>query len=211
LDLKNERREYKRSTLSREKLCIDPFDQFKVWIDDVADSSMTDPTAMVLATSDSKGRNSQRTVLMKEFSSTGLVFYTNLKSKKAQDIEVNKQVSVLFPWYELDRQVQIRGFTEMLDKSEVEKYFKSRPKMSQISAWVSKQSSIIKSKSLLEDRFQEIQNHFLNREIDLPDFWGGIRIIPDEFEFWQGGERRLHDRFVYKKNKDGWLISRLSP
>ena len=112
MDLKNERREYKRSTLSREKLCIDPFDQFKVWIDDVADSSMTDPTAMVLATSDSKGRNSQRTVLMKEFSSTGLVFYTNLKSKKAQDIEVNKQVSVLFPWYELDRQVQIRGFTE---------------------------------------------------------------------------------------------------
>ena len=125
--------------------------------------------------------------------------------------QVNKQVSVLFPWYELDRQVQIRGFTEMLDKSEVEKYFKSRPKMSQISAWVSKQSSIIKSKSLLEDRFQEIQNHFLNREIDLPDFWGGIRIIPDEFEFWQGGERRLHDRFVYKKNKEGWLISRLSP
>lgn len=210
-ELQNERREYKRSVLRRSKLNPDPFRQFSDWVNDAKNSSLTDPTAMVLATSDEHSQKSQRSVLMKGFNQKGIVFYTNLNSKKFSDIKKNPHVSALFPWFQLDRQVHISGHTELIDRKEVTKYFESRPRMSQISAWASDQSSKIASKEVLEARFDEFEKKFADRKIDVPDFWAGIRIIPVEFEFWQGGERRLHDRFRYTKKDDSWLISRLSP
>ena len=210
-ELQNERREYKRSVLRRSKLNADPFTQFSGWVNDAKNSSLTDPTAMVLATSDERGQKSQRSVLMKGFNQKGIVFFTNLNSKKFRDIKKNTHVSALFPWFQLDRQVHINGQTELIERHEVIKYFKSRPRMSQISAWASEQSSKIASKKILEKRFDEFEKRFTDREIDVPDFWGGIRIIPVEFEFWQGGERRLHDRFRYTKRDNCWIISRLSP
>ena len=211
MSLEDNRREYDYGKLSRESLRDDPFDQFTLWMNQAIEAGVQDPTAMSVATVSAEGKPWQRMVLLKGFDAQGFVFYTNLGSRKAQEIEANAQVSLHFPWLQLDRQVIVGGHAELLSTVEVMKYFLSRPKDSQLAAWASKQSSRINSRQALETQFAQIKQKFAKGEIPLPDFWGGYRVVPAEIEFWQGGESRLHDRFCFKRNDDEWDIARLSP
>ena len=211
MSLEDNRREYDYGQLSRESLANDPFAQFTLWMNQAIEAKIQDPTAMSLATVNAEGRPWQRMVLLKGFDNQGFVFYTNLGSRKAQEIDHNAQVSLHFPWLQLDRQVIVGGQVEPLSKTEVMNYFLSRPKGSQLAAWASKQSSPIASRQALEAQFEKIKRRFAEGEISPPEFWGGYRVVPSEIEFWQGGENRLHDRFSYRKDGDDWHISRLSP
>ena len=211
MSLEENRREYDYGKLSRESLLDNPFDQFTLWMNQAIEARVQDPTAMSVATVSSEGKPWQRMVLLKGFDEQGFVFYTNLGSRKAKEIESNAQVSLHFPWLQLDRQVIIGGRAERLSAVEVVKYFLSRPKESQLAAWASKQSSRINSRQALETQFAQIKEKFSKGAVPLPDFWGGYRVVPEEMEFWQGGESRLHDRFSYSRDGDDWDIDRLSP
>ena len=211
MSLQDNRREYDYGKLSRESLLDSPFDQFKLWMAQAIEADIQDPTAMSVATVSAEGKPWQRMVLLKDFDERGFVFYTNLGSRKAAEIEGNAQVSLHFPWLQLDRQVIVGGRAERLSKVDVMKYFLSRPKGSQLAAWASKQSSRINSRQALETQFEQVKEKFSKGEIPLPDFWGGFRVVPEEVEFWQGGESRLHDRFSFQRNGDNWDIARLSP
>ena len=211
MSLEENRREYDYGKLSRESLLDNPFDQFTLWMNQAIEARVQDPTAMSVATVSSEGKPWQRMVLLKGFDEQGFVFYTNLGSRKAKEIESNAQVSLHFPWLQLDRQVIIGGRAERLSAVEVVKYFLSRPKESQLAAWASKQSSRINSRQALETQFAQIKEKFSKGDVPLPVFWGGYRVVPEEMEFWQGGESRLHDRFSYSRDGDDWDIDRLSP
>jgi len=211
MSLEDNRREYDYGKLTRESLLDDPFAQFELWMNQAIESQVQDPTAMNLATVNAEGQPWQRMLLLKHFDKRGFVFYTNLESRKAQEIQANNKVCLHFPWLQLDRQVIIGGRAERLSTAEVVKYFLSRPQGSQLAAWASKQSTAISSRQVLEQQFRKIKEKFANGQIPLPDFWGGYRVVPDEIEFWQGGENRLHDRFSYQLNGDSWDIVRLSP
>ena len=198
--------------LDREDLNDDPIVQFEDWFRYACESVPLDPNAVTLSTVDSEQRPSSRTVLLKSFDERGFVFYTNYESKKAVHIENNPNVSLLFFWSDAARQVKIRGKAEKLSTKESLAYFLSRPRGSQIGAWVSAQSSVISSRSMLESKFQEIKKKFKDRDISLPSFWGGYRVVPEEIEFWQGRRNRLHDRFLFTQQDDGtWKIERLAP
>ena len=209
--LEDNRRQYDYGKLTRGSLSASPFEQFSVWMQQAIDANVQDPTAMSVATVSAEGKPWQRMVLLKDFDEGGFVFYTNLGSRKAQDIEGNAQVSLHFPWLQLDRQVIVGGRAERLPVAQVEKYFISRPKDSQLAAWASKQSSPISSRQTLETQFSEVKAQFAEGDIPLPEFWGGFCVVPEEIEFWQGGENRLHDRFCFKHGEAGWNIARLSP
>jgi len=211
MSLEDNRREYDYGMLSRESLADDPFAQFTLWMNQAIEAQIQDPTAMSVATVSPEGKPWQRMVLLKGFDEQGFVFYTNLGSRKAKEIEANAQVSLHFPWLQLDRQVIVGGRAERLSAVEVMKYFISRPKESQLAAWASKQSSRISTRQVLETQFVQIKEKFAKGDIPLPDFWGGFRVVPEEIEFWQGGESRLHDRFSYNRDGDDWQIDRLSP
>ena len=211
MSLQDNRREYDYGKLSRESLLDSPFDQFKLWMAQAIEADIQDPTAMSVATVSAEGKPWQRMVLLKDFDERGFVFYTNLGSRKAAEIAGNAQVSLHFPWLQLDRQVIVGGRAERLSTVDVMKYFLSRPKGSQLAAWASKQSSRINSRQALETQFEQVKEKFSKGEIPLPDFWGGFRVVPEEIEFWQGGESRLHDRFSFQRNGDDWDIARLSP
>jgi pyridoxamine 5'-phosphate oxidase len=212
MSLQDNRREYDYGKLTRESLSASPFDQFTLWMEQAIEAGIQDPTAMSVATVSAEGKPWQRMVLLKDFDQRGFVFYTNLGSRKAQEIATNRQVSLHFPWLQLDRQVIVGGRAERLSTVDVMKYFLSRPKGSQLAAWASKQSSRINSRQALETQFAQIKEKFAEGEIPLPDFWGGFRVVPEEIEFWQGGEMRLHDRFSYSRSEDdSWDIGRLSP
>ena len=211
MSLEDNRREYDYGKLSRESLAADSFAQFTLWMNQAIEAGVQDPTAMSVATVSSEGKPWQRMVLLKGFDKNGFVFYTNLGSRKAKEIEANGQVSLHFPWLQLDRQVIIGGRAQRLSAVEVMKYFVSRPKESQLAAWASKQSSRINSRQALETQFAQIKQKFAQGEVPLPEFWGGYRVVPEEMEFWQGGESRLHDRFSYSRDGDNWAIDRLSP
>jgi pyridoxamine 5'-phosphate oxidase len=211
MSLQDNRREYDYGKLSRESLLDSPFDQFKLWMAQAIEADIQDPTAMSVATVNAEGKPWQRMVLLKDFDERGFVFYTNLGSRKAAEIEGNAQVSLHFPWLQLDRQVIVGGRAERLSTVEVMKYFLSRPKGNQLAAWASKQSSRINSRQALETQFEQVKAKFSKGEIPLPDFWGGFRVVPEEIEFWQGGESRLHDRFSFQRDGDDWDIARLSP
>ena len=198
--------------LDRDDLDDDPIVQFEDWFRYACETVPLDPNAVVLSTVDSKQRPSSRTVLLKSFDENGFVFYTNFESKKAAQIEQNPWVSMLFFWADAARQVKIRGKAEKIPTKESLAYFLTRPRGSQIGAWVSAQSSVISSRSLLEAKFQEIKDKFRDKDVPLPSFWGGYRVVPDQIEFWQGRRNRLHDRFQYTKQDDGnWAIERLAP
>ncbi|MEY8710347.1 pyridoxamine 5'-phosphate oxidase [Mangrovibacter phragmitis] len=205
------RREYTRGGLRRKDLTDDPLTLFERWLGQACDARLADPTAMVVATVDENQQPWQRIVLLKHFDSRGMVFYTNLGSRKAAHLEHNPRISLLFPWHMLDRQVAVTGKAERLSTVDVMKYFHSRPRDSQIGAWVSRQSSRISARNILESKFLEIKQKFQAGEIPLPSFWGGFRVSIDQMEFWQGGEHRLHDRFLYQRDADTWKIDRLAP
>lgn len=212
MSLDNQRREYQFGKLTRETLDDSPFAQFSGWLSQALESDISDPTAMSVGTVDSRGKPWQRIVLLKHFDDKGFVFYTNLGSRKAREIGENPQVSLLFPWMPMDRQVIAGGKAVRLSTAEVIKYFLSRPRTSQLAAWASKQSSRLSSRQALEAQFMHMRDKFRDGEVPVPDFWGGYRVVPDEFEFWQGGESRLHDRFHYTLTGDGrWEVARLAP
>ncbi|MDA0149051.1 pyridoxamine 5'-phosphate oxidase [Vibrio sp. LaRot3] len=211
MELEDIRREYTQGGLRRKDLLKDPIDQFNFWLQQAVDAKLMDPTAMTVATVDETGQPYQRIVLLKHCDASGFVFYTNLGSRKAQHIEHNAKVSLHFPWHNLERQVNIVGVAEKLTAAENFKYFASRPKESQIAAIASKQSSRISARGVLEGKFLELKQKFANGEIPVPSFWGGYRIRPTSIEFWQGGEHRLHDRFLYSHDDDKWDIDRLAP
>ncbi|MFB9215940.1 pyridoxamine 5'-phosphate oxidase [Vibrio sinaloensis] len=211
MELEDIRREYTKGGLRRKDLLADPIAQFDVWLQQAIKAKMTDPTAMTVATVDESGQPFQRIVLLKHVDEQGFVFYTNLGSRKAEQIGVNSKVSLHFPWHPLERQVHITGVAEKLSVVENMKYFSSRPKESQLAAIVSKQSSRISARGVLEGKFLELKQKFEKGEIPVPSFWGGFRIKPTSIEFWQGGEHRLHDRFLFSKEQEAWHIDRLAP
>ena len=211
MSLKDNRREYDYGTLSRDSLNENPFTQFSLWMDQAIEADIIDPTAMSVATVGEGGKPWQRMVLLKGFDERGFVFYTNLGSRKATDIATNPHVSLQFPWLQLDRQVIVGGRAEALSESEVSDYFYSRPLSSQLAAWASQQSSPIASRAALEAQFEAVKQKFSSGNVTVPDFWSGFRVVPEEFEFWQGGENRLHDRFSFQCQEHQWNISRLSP
>lgn len=198
--------------LERDDLSDDPLVQFAEWFGYACETVPMDPNAVSLATVDSAGRPSSRTVLLKYFDEQGFVFFSNFESNKAHDIEGNPNVALLFFWSDAARQIRIAGTAEKIPAAETLKYFMTRPRGSQIGAWVSAQSSVISSRSILEVEFQKLKDKFRNKEVPLPSFWGGYRVVPQEIEFWQGRRNRLHDRFQYTKQDDGsWEIGRLAP
>ncbi|MEH0689074.1 pyridoxamine 5'-phosphate oxidase [Vibrio cholerae] len=211
MELEDIRREYTKGGLRRKDLSADPIEQFDLWLQQAVDAKLTDPTAMTVATVDANGQPFQRIVLLKHVDQQGFVFYTNLGSRKAQHIEGNAKVSLHFSWHPLERQVHITGVAEKLSVVENMKYFSSRPKESQIAAIASKQSSRISARGILEGKYLELKKKFEKGEIPVPSFWGGYRIRPESIEFWQGGEHRLHDRFLFSKQQDNWLVDRLAP
>lgn len=213
MDLSQFRREYLKGGLSRAELNHDPLLQFSDWFAQARDTEIADPTAMVLATVGSSGRPSQRTVLLKYFDQKGFVFFTNFESRKAVEIAGNAQVSLLFVWLQLERQVIINGVASKISVAESAKYFMSRPKESQMAAWVSSQSHPLTSKQILLQKFQEMKTKIGEGKVPLPSFWGGYRVKPLEIEFWQGGQNRLHDRFLYTRDEgeNSWCINRLAP
>ena len=211
MDLSDFRKEYSDRGLHREDLNADPMNQFESWFQQAIDLKLHEPNAMSLATVDPNGRPLLRTVLLKIFDSQGFVFFTNYESRKADHIAKNSNVSLLFPWITLERQVIVQGRAEKISSAESLKYFTSRPRESQLGAWVSNQSSVICSRKFLMQKLAEIKDKFAKGEVPLPSFWGGYRVIPETIEFWQGGPARIHDRFLYEKTGDSWNIARLSP
>ena len=211
MDLSEFRKEYSDRGLRREDLAADPMVQFTRWFQQAVELNLHEPNAMSLATVDPAGRPLLRTVLLKYFDTNGFVFFTNYQSRKAKHIAENPQVSLLFPWVILERQVIVQGRAEKISAAESLKYFSSRPRESQLGAWVSDQSSVISSRKLLMQKLAEIKDKFAHGEIPLPSFWGGYRVVPETIEFWQGGSARLHDRFFYEKKDGAWEIERLSP
>ena len=204
------RRNYTRDGLRRADLDPDPIGQFRKWFSEATAAELVEPNAMVLSTTNGK-RPSSRTVLLKAYDECGFVFFTNYESRKAREIAVDAHVSLLFPWYPLERQVGIIGRAERISAAESLAYFTSRPHGSRLGAWVSQQSTVINSRKFLEMKWDEMKRKFADGEIPLPSFWGGIRVIPAEIEFWQGRENRLHDRFRYARSGAAWAIERLAP
>lgn len=211
MDIGDMRRDFESEGLDREQLADDPVLQFHNWFEDTRKAGILEPNAMSLATAGADRMPDIRTVLLKYFDNRGFVFYTNYGSRKARELEENARAALLFPWIGLNRQVRIQGAVEKVSKTESLKYFASRPRGSQIGAWVSEQSKAITSRGLLEQKVAEMKHKFSSGEIPLPSFWGGYRVVPERIEFWQGRPSRLHDRFEYVRDDDGWTIQRLQP
>jgi pyridoxamine 5'-phosphate oxidase len=212
MDIHALREDYKKGELRRKDLHDDPFKQFEKWFQQACNTELLEPNAMTLSTVNADGQPFMRTVLLKYFDEKGLVFFTNYESRKAKQIENNNKVSILFTWLPLQRQVHITGTAEKVSTTESLQYFSSRPRGSQLGAWTSQQSSIVSSRQLLLMQFEQIKQKFMDGEIPLPDFWGGYRVVPNSFEFWQGCTNRLHDRFLYTyKDDQAWDIHRLAP
>ena len=188
------RREYSLKSLSKSTVAKGPFEQFAAWMNEALTSEIIDPTAMTLATASVDGMPSARTVLLKGFDENGFVFFTNYESRKASDLRANPRASLLFFWPDLERQIIIAGTVEKTSEKESKDYFQTRSFESRVGAWASKQTSVIESRAILEKRFNEIAAESSNVDLGLPPFWGGFRVNPIEFEFWQGRASRLHGR-----------------
>ena len=211
-DLAKLRSEYAAHGLRRAELHTDPLQQFSAWFAAALAAEIRDVNAMSLATANRDGKPSVRIVLLKGFDESGFSFFTNYDSGKARDLEANPFAEMVFYWPQLERQVRISGEVERTSREDSAAYFHSRPLGSQLGAWVSKQSQVIDSRKILDARMNEMAERFENGEIPLPPHWGGYRLKPDKFEFWQGRPNRLHDRFRYSRKADGsWLIDRLAP
>ncbi len=211
MNVKDLRENYSKGKLTEDQLVADPLDFFSTWMSDAIKAEIPEPNAMVLSTVNSDGQPSNRVVLLKGMD-TGFIFYTNYTSAKAQDMEVNPQVSLCILWKEIERQVRIEGRVEKISKEASETYFHSRPRGSQIGAWTSFQSEVIDNRKILENRLEKLENRFEGMDhIPYPEFWGGYRIIPSRIEFWQGRISRLHDRILYSKEGSKWFTLRLSP
>lgn len=208
--INNLRREYSKSKIDEKSIKPDPFEQFKIWFDEAVDSKLLDANAMTLTTSTTNGKPSSRIVLLKRYGAEGFVFFTNYDSRKGVEIAENPQVSALFYWAELERQIRIEGKARKIPPESSYDYFKTRPRESRLGAWASKQSKPLTSRFKL---VRSVMKYFVKFPFDvpLPPYWGGFAIIPSRFEFWQGRKSRLHDRFVYEPKNGRWEITRLYP
>ncbi|MDA6067287.1 MULTISPECIES: pyridoxamine 5'-phosphate oxidase [Idiomarina] len=212
MDLQAMRREYGLGSLHREQLNSDPVKQFELWMQQAIDSGLlSDPTAMTVATVNNERVPSQRIVLLKGYDHKGFRFYTNKNSQKGQDISTNSQVNLHFAWLPLERQISITGSAIPLDSEDNDRYFHSRPKESQVAALASQQSRPVESRDVLESHYKSLLREYENTEVPRPEHWGGYCIEPQQFEFWQGGQHRLHDRYLYSKDGAYWRITRLQP
>lgn len=206
------RQNYALNALSESDVLPDPIAQFGRWFDEAIDSKILEPNAFSLATASLEGRPSARTVLLKGFDKNGFVFFTNYESRKGNELEQNPNAAMLFTWLDLQRQIRIEGSIEKISVAESLDYFQSRPRASQIGAWTSPQSRPIASREVLEQNQAAIAAQYQDVEkLPLPPFWGGYRLAPTWFEFWQGRESRLHDRVVYSQHAGNWELSRLAP
>ena len=205
------RKEYTQSKLMETDLESNPFDQFHKWFNDAVSAKLPLPNAMTLATVKQDQTPAARVVLLKELDQRGFVFYTNYQSAKAEELEYQNKASLVFWWISQERQVRIEGFTEKVTETESEAYFATRPRESQLSAWASDQSKPVAGRPVLETKMIEMRSNFSDQPVPKPKEWGGYRLIPSFFEFWQGREDRLHDRICYLMDSDQWKIQRLSP
>lgn len=211
IELSSLREDYTRATLSESDALADPFAQFESWLSAAVSAGIHEPHAMTLATADANGSPSARIVLLRDVSPAGLVFYTNYASAKGRDMADNPRVALLFFWKELERQVRIRGTVSKVTREESEAYFHSRPRGSQIGALASPQSEVLASREWLDAREKELSARYEGKPIPLPETWGGYRVVPHAFEFWQGRASRLHDRLAYSRPEGTWQRVRLAP
>jgi pyridoxamine 5'-phosphate oxidase len=205
------RRNYKQKSLDVKDVKLCPFDQFDSWFNEMMKSDLLEPTAFILATADKSAKPSARTLLMKGYDGGGFYFYTNYESRKGKELAENNQASMLFFWPEIERQIRIEGKVKKVSEEESFSYFKSRPFKSKVGAWASNQSTVISSRMTIVKKFFQYLVKFHSKDIPLPPYWGGYKLVPDRFEYWQGRENRLHDRVNYRLEKDIWIIERLSP
>ena len=206
------RHDYTLGQLHEEDLAPTWVEQFDRWFTDVVAAELPEPNAVVLATASPDAVPSARTVLLKAYDARGLVVFTNLTSRKGREALANPVATLLFPWVELERQVVVTGAVEQVTPEETAEYFRSRPRSSQIGAWVSRQSSVVPDREALERRRAELEERFGDGPVPVPDFWGGLRVVPSSVEFWQGRTGRLHDRLRYRRDEHGaWLVERLAP
>ncbi len=206
------RKQYRSEIVYEESLAGEPMEQFARWFQQAADSHLFEPNAMVVSTATPDGRPSSRTVLLKQFDSRGFVFFTNYASRKGRELSENPHVALLFPWHPIARQVIVTGTAARIGRDETAAYFRSRPHGSQLGAWASEQSSVIGSRAELDRRYAELAERYPEGEqVPVPPEWGGLRVVPQEVEFWQGHENRLHDRLHYVLEGEKWRLERLCP
>ena len=210
-DLKKLRKEYTRAGLTEADAHPDPIEQFRRWFEEALAANLHEPNAMTLATSTPDGRPSARVVLLKGFDERGFVFYTNYEGRKAQELDENPYCALVFYWGDLERQVRVEGRAGRVPKEESDAYYEGRPRGSRLGAWASVQSHPIRDREALEARLWELEAEYEGCEIPRPPFWGGYRVEPEEVEFWQGRENRLHDRLLYRRSHEGWDVVRLQP
>jgi pyridoxamine 5'-phosphate oxidase len=206
------RSDYKMQSFDDNDAGPDPLRLFERWFNEARQSGIKEPNAAALATVSAEGLPSSRIILIKAFDERGLTFYTNLGSRKAAELEANGQAALCFLWKELERQVRVEGVVERVSEEQAEAYFKSRPFDSKIGAWASRQSAIVTGgRQELEERFEALKKQYGNHDVPKPPFWGGYRVVPRAWEFWQGRTGRMHDRFRYELQNGNWHLSRLSP
>jgi pyridoxamine 5'-phosphate oxidase len=210
-DIASLRRDYALATFDESDAADDPIEQFRRWFDDARRASVDEPNAMTLATADPSGFPSARTVLLKGFDHHGFVFFTNYESRKGRELAQNPRASLVFFWKPIERQICIAGHITRTSRAESEEYFRSRPVGSRLGAWASEQSQPVASRAALEASLAAASARFPDGDIPCPPHWGGYRLSPVRFEFWQGRTSRLHDRMAYTLDNGNWRRERLFP